>query len=103
MPNHIHGIIALNEPVGTRHAVFLPERFGEPVIGSISTIVRSFKSAVTDLCRRNGCLEFKWQARYYEHIIRSEKDLSNIRDYIINNPVKWFYDEENPDTVNMTQ
>ncbi len=53
MPNHIHGILVLNEPVGTRHAVSLPERFGKPVAGSLPTIVRSFKSAVAK--RINEC------------------------------------------------
>jgi REP element-mobilizing transposase RayT len=37
-----------------------------------------------------------WQRGYYEHIIRNEKDLNNTRDYIINNPIKWWFDEENP-------
>lgn len=36
-----------------------------------------------------------WQRNYYEHIIRNEKDLNNIRDYIINNPIKWATDDEN--------
>lgn len=48
MPNHIHGIIKLTERfVGTRHAVSLRERFGKPMDGSIPTIIRSYKSAVT--------------------------------------------------------
>jgi REP element-mobilizing transposase RayT len=37
-----------------------------------------------------------WQRSYYEHIIRGEKDLENIRDYIIYNPLKWKFDKENP-------
>ncbi len=30
-----------------------------------------------------------WQRNYYEHIIRDDKDLDNIREYITNNPLKW--------------
>jgi hypothetical protein len=37
-----------------------------------------------------------WQRNDYKHIIRNEKDLNNIRDYIINNPIKWATDDENP-------
>jgi putative transposase len=37
-----------------------------------------------------------WQRNYYEHIIRDDKDLNNVRDYIINNPVQWYVDEDNP-------
>jgi len=33
-----------------------------------------------------------WQRNYYEHIIRDEKSLENIRNYIINNPLQWYYD-----------
>jgi REP element-mobilizing transposase RayT len=36
-----------------------------------------------------------WQRNYYEHIIRNEKSLENIRNYIINNPSKWYYDNYN--------
>ncbi len=36
-----------------------------------------------------------WQRNYYEHIIRNEESLNNIRKYIINNPLKWLEDEYN--------
>jgi putative transposase len=100
MPNHIHGILILNDSVGTRHAVsLLQERFGKPVPGSLSTIVRSFKSAVTKQINEmhlTGNAPF-WQARYYDRIIRNEKELNNIRDYIANNIVTWASDKENPE------
>ncbi len=37
-----------------------------------------------------------WQRNYYEHIIRNEIELSAIRQYIINNPLKWEQDRDNP-------
>ena len=33
----------------------------------------------------------------YEHVIRSEKELNRIRDYIENNPLRLQIDRENPD------
>jgi hypothetical protein len=36
-----------------------------------------------------------WQRNYYEHIIRNDKELNNIRDYILNNLMQWHMDEEN--------
>jgi len=101
MPNHIHGILVLNEQVGTRHAVSLPERFRKPVPGSLSTIVRSFKSAVTKRINEmhlTGDTQF-WQPRYYDRIIRNEKELQKIRDYIANNVITWAFDKENPEDV----
>ncbi len=38
-----------------------------------------------------------WQRNYYEHVIRSEKELNLIREYIENNPFRWQTDRENPD------
>lgn len=37
-----------------------------------------------------------WQRNYYEHIIRSEIELNAIRQYIIDNPLKWEQDRDNP-------
>jgi hypothetical protein len=39
-----------------------------------------------------------WQRNYYEHIIRNEKSLNAIREYILNNPARWSDDPENPET-----
>ena len=36
-----------------------------------------------------------WQRNYYEHIVRNEKSLNRIRQYIINNPANWENDIEN--------
>jgi REP element-mobilizing transposase RayT len=40
-----------------------------------------------------------WQRNYYEHIIRNDKSLENIRNYIINNPSEWYYNDYNPKKV----
>jgi REP element-mobilizing transposase RayT len=37
-----------------------------------------------------------WQRNYYERIIRNEKELMKISEYIRNNPLQWDMDEENP-------
>lgn len=37
-----------------------------------------------------------WQRNYYEHIIRDDEDFNRIREYIINNPLQWAEDENNP-------
>ena len=40
-----------------------------------------------------------WQRNYYEHVIRSERELSLIREYIVNNPAQWSLDRENLDCL----
>jgi len=104
MPNHIHGTIIITGPsIGTRHAVSLPSRtlFGKPQIGSLSTIVRSYKSAVTRLInvvwtKNEPAI---WQSRFYEHVIRNEKSYNKIRRYILDNPLYWPQDDENPNRL----
>ncbi|HOI15730.1 MAG TPA: hypothetical protein PK036_05260 [Geobacteraceae bacterium] len=43
-----------------------------------------------------------WQRNFYDRVIRSEKEMANIRQYIADNPAKWDLDENNPvNAVNM--
>ena len=37
-----------------------------------------------------------WQRNYFDRIIRNDKKLNRIREYIIENPMKWGLDKENP-------
>lgn len=99
MPNHVHGIIILNEPpVKTPnqtkfdHAASLP-RVKLPRPGSISTVVRSYKSAVTRWAKLNQFQQFAWQPRFYDHIIQDEHALQAIREYIQANPLRWEEDQ----------
>ena len=65
------------------------EQFGQPVSGSIPTIIRSFKSAVTKRINEKHKTPGSklWQRNYWEHIIRNETELSRISEYIRNNPI----------------
>ena len=65
--------------------------------GTWCVIIRSYKSSVTRWCRKNKFEYFQWQRNYYEHIIRNEQELYQIRKYIRNNPAKWELDNEHPD------
>ena len=100
MPNHIHGILILNNPEQHNQSISFTEarkkdiyslgetRFQNPGKGTVSTIVGGYKSAVTRNCNRLG-FNFAWKPSFYEHIIRSERAYNNITNYIINNPAKW--------------
>lgn len=62
-------------------------------------IIRGFKSTTTKQINilRKTPGNLMWQRNYYEHVIRNEQELNKIREYIINNPLKWLLDRENPD------
>ena len=94
MPNHIHGIIILNATVETRHASSLHQK--KP---TLSNIIGSFKSAVAKYAHENGISKFFWQSRFYDRIIRNKKELYNIRKYIEQNPLKWYYEKDSPENI----
>jgi REP element-mobilizing transposase RayT len=78
MPSHIHVIFVLHEAKV-----------------SLSEVVRTFKALVT----KGIAVKDFWQRGYYEHVIRNERALLKIREYIQNNPLiekiefKQFYSE----------
>ncbi len=122
MPNHVHGIIwidndeRINDETridnGTRRDVACNvstttsntttpnnqknEKMAKisPKRGSLATIIRSYKSAVTKKSREKFPY-FAWQPRFHDHIIRDETSLNKIRKYIILNPELWDRDRNN--------
>ncbi len=113
MPNHVHGIVIIDHPngrdvdprsrdvacnVSTKDDDYNISRVMSdlaPKAGSLSVIIRSYKAVVTRWCRKNGYDNFGWQTRFYDHIIRDEQSLDQIREYIVNNPAKWNKDQDN--------
>ncbi len=110
MPNHLHGIIELVEsetnriiptqPIATpfNHPAFASAQFIAPTTTKVDSmdrtaplgeIVRAFKAATIRLIRTMIRPDFAWQADYYDHIVRNDKDLDRIRTYILNNPTRW--------------
>ena len=69
------------------------------VLGSLPTIVRAVKSAASKRINalRDTPGRAVWQRNYYEHIIRNDKALNRIREYIHYNPQRWHLDRYNPD------
>ena len=119
MPNHMHGIIVLNDIVGATLAVAqnavaqnaVAQNVPNGIIAlndvgatardaptttnaTIGDIVGAYKSLVANGCldiykTKNETMGKLWQRNYYEHIIRNEQSYQTISDYIINNPAKW--------------
>lgn len=105
MPNHLHGIILIGEkpcrgasrsaliPGGSRTAPTLapPKPLGR-LIGSFKTVSTK---RINETLRTPG--KAFWQRNYYEHVIRSERSLNAIRQYIEANPFNWERDPDNPE------
>ena len=128
MSNHIHGIVSLSN-VGAQFIApvrkttvekqgvmkkglmnQVPTENNRSKQGAINhaptvgEIVRAFKARCTHAINkiRNTPGVPVWQRDYYEHIIRDDRELHTIRQYIRYNPSKWDEDEENLDMKRTT-
>ena len=119
MPNHLHGILLFTqmgrgtiyrapttveaEPLRGTAGSESPsgktvEQYSKPTVGSLPTIIRTYKAAVTRHARRTmqDSPVRIWQRGYFERVIRDEREFEQAREYIANNPAKWELDTENP-------
>jgi putative transposase len=109
MPNHLHAIVVISNGivVETPRRRVSTVRCASTVRGvptgstrlrpnSLGSIIGQFKSVCTKRIRAEGFVDFAWQPRFYDHLIRSNRALDNIRRYIADNPSKWATDNENP-------
>jgi len=113
MPNHFHAIIQITgTPVGADPRVcprgddpeggINTQPQGEHAGSPLPTIVLWFKTMTTNAyihgVKQNHWRPFPgklWQRNYFERIIRNEIELNRVREYIVNNPVRWPDDKEN--------
>ncbi|HAA18522.1 MAG TPA: transposase, partial [Cytophagales bacterium] len=95
MSNHMHGLLRIvgnppsrnmtlenteSDSVHYHHAI-------SPSKGSVSQIVRGYKSAVTRVVR-SFYQDFAWQSSFHDHIVR-EGEFDRIEQYILNNAKNW--------------
>jgi leucyl-tRNA synthetase len=112
----LHGILVISDaldrarqcraPTIQQNHISKTEGFGKPVSGSIPTVIRSYKSAVTkriNLICNTKYTSLIWQHDLYEHVSRDEESLQSIRQYITENPQRWAEDPENPQHYSETQ
>ena len=110
MPNHVHGIIFITINHDSRRALINQGSTDDKQIKnnpmkqelSLGKIIRWYKGKTTfEIRHQLNQSDFGWQSRYYEHIIRNQKELEKIREYIYINPFKWSIDEENPQNIKL--
>lgn len=118
MPNHVHGIVIIScnncrgevtSPTSKTDVAI--QKDTENIIQSGETpplriitlgkIIAYFKyqSAKQINKTRNTPGLPVWQRNYYVHIIRDEDEMNRFREYIVNNPLKWAMDENNPANI----
>lgn len=113
MPNHVHGLINIfdvgddvqtagaqmaagaQDLVPLRRTLQLQNKFQKIIPRSLGAIVRGYKIGVTKWCRNNNIIYAVWQRNYHERIVRTDRELNNVRQYILNNPANWQNDRNN--------
>jgi len=66
-------------------------------------MVHRFKTLTTkrytDGVKERGWATFRarlWQRGYFDHVVRDDRDLERIREYIATNSLRWALDREEP-------
>ena len=88
MPNHVHLLLRIEEKRALREAPLRPE--GKRSL--LSQAVGYLKMNSSKQIHAFSPALIVWQRGYHEHVVRGEKDLLEIWDYIENNPAKWAED-----------
>ncbi|MEA3398678.1 MAG: transposase [Patescibacteria group bacterium] len=67
--------------------------------GVLGVIINQYKRKCTITIRQKNNLNFSWQPKFHDRVIRNNRELCQIRQYIINNPIKWEFDRNNSDNL----
>ena len=111
MPNHLHLIVVIysdkiphdkrtvdviTEPIETFQETSLQKKIpierATEMQSWLSVVIRQFKQSITRFANENN-IEFAWQPRFHDHIIRDNDELNGISNYIENNVANWKQDE----------
>lgn len=130
MPNHLHGILFFQKQDEMQNVTFQQEgqdflktqniaslrgrdsgldffsgltghqnSFG-PQSANLASVMRGYKAGVKAHCTKNS-MGLGWQPRFYDRIIRDEKELNEIREYVFANPMNWALDKDNTESLLM--
>jgi REP element-mobilizing transposase RayT len=112
MPNHGHGIIWIVDTTvgadgvrpneGVRPGLQKPDAHRASLRRaprSLGSFMAGFKASVTSRAKNELNMTGIWQRNYYDHIVRNDRELNNIRWYILNNPLNWQLDRDNAQNI----
>ena len=91
MPNHFHWIIEINNEIMRTGLKPVPTKNKEHWLSEIIRWFKTFSSRKINEIQND--FRFSWQRSFYDRIIRNEDELNKIKQYIIDNPLKWEFDK----------
>jgi REP element-mobilizing transposase RayT len=89
MPDHLHGILFFNKP---DKITWEPNKPGGQR-NNLASVVRGYKGSIKQYAQQNN-IDFNWQPRFYDRVIRNEKEYTNIKEYISKNPRNWILNKD---------
>lgn len=97
MSNHVHLVFFIVDvpPSTDRAAARAAPTVGE-IVGAYKSLCVHHRLAWVRQHDPGRVLGALWQRNYFEHVIRDEDALADIREYVFNNPQQWALDRENP-------
>ena len=104
MPNHLHGILLIDNPAEVRLVKKSDPQAPLKMIRRtmlLSMAIGRFKmqsAKEINLLRKRSRTPV-WQSRFYDHIIRKRESMYKISQYILNNPAKWESDRNNLENI----
>lgn len=97
MPNHFHGIIVISDELINSYFSddITREKVKKPTLSKVVAYFKYQSTKLINTVREMTGVRF-WQRNYYEHVIRSEHSLAQLREYIEHNPGQWQFDQLHP-------
>jgi len=102
MPNHVHAVIVLGarEPVVGERGAMNRAATGELGAGRLAEsklgeVIRVFKAVSTRAIGAEGDAAFAWRSDYHDRIVRTDRELAAIQEYVAFNPLRWDADTFN--------
>ncbi|MFA6161577.1 MAG: transposase [Patescibacteria group bacterium] len=89
LASNLQTVVASNSPTSKLNNKINFENKFEPQAKNLASIIRGFKIGVTTNARQIDPF-FMWQSRYHDRIIRDDSELNATREYIRNNPLRWW-------------
>lgn len=118
MPNHLHLLVVIGNDVNTEivgntgpcslqmqscslqiENTIQKEKqtINDFTKNNLSNAIQRIKSSITkEIRNKYNDFIFWWQKSFFDKIIKNDEQLNKTREYIINNPLKWEFDKNNP-------
>ncbi|MDP1621807.1 MAG: hypothetical protein Q8M08_05670 [Bacteroidales bacterium] len=87
-------LVSTGDSIDSNNKTIGSKRFRNPGKNNISSVIGSFKSICTKTIHKQFPeINFAWQPRFHDHIVRNNLEYRRIQQYIIDNPIHWNKDK----------